>query len=141
MQVRTPPPTGLPGDVEGTVAVDANYFYVCTANFNSTVVGPITVTNTYSSNNEILLNNVTGLVNNAPVTFQGTGIGGITANTVYYIANVITGNSTITISNTRSTGSAGSVLVLTTANTGSNLCTATSYNGSNIWTRTALTSW
>jgi len=141
VQVRTPPPTGLPGDVEGTVAVDASYFYVCTGNYSATAVGPKTVTNTYSSNNEILLNNVTSLVANAPIIFQGTAIGGITANTVYYIKSVVTGNSTITISNTRSTGSAGTTLVLTTANTGSNLCTATSYNGSNIWTRTALTSW
>jgi hypothetical protein len=141
VQVRTPPPTGFPGDTEGAVAVDANYFYVCTGNFNSTVVGPKTVSNTYSSNNEILLNNLTSLVNNAPIVFAGNTFGGIAANTVYYINSIVTGNSTITISGTRSNGTAGSTLVLTTANTGSNLCTATSYNGSNIWTRTSLTSW
>jgi hypothetical protein len=141
VQVRTPPPTGFPGDTEGTIAVDANYFYVCTNKFNSTVVGPKNVSNTYSSNNEILLNNITSLITNAPVVFAGSVIGGITANTVYYIKSIITGNSTITISRTRSGGTAGSTLTLTTANTGSNLCTATSYNGSNIWTRTALTSW
>ena len=227
IQVRTPPPTGLPGDVEGAVAVDAisgqisvsstvaignyiianstsgvhpsmaivftgntdaansnivagttyyvssianstaftisssfngteldvgsttnsfngnpvSYFYVCTSNFNATTIGPLTVANTFSSNNEILLSSVTGLVNNAPVVFSGTTIGGLAANTIYYIVNVISGNTTITVSQTRSTGTAGSVLALTTASTGSNLCTATSYNGSNIWTRLALTSW
>lgn len=141
VQVRTPPPTGYPGDVEGTIAVDSNYFYVCTSSFNSTVVGPVLVTNTYSSNNEILLNNLTNLANNAPILFTGYVIGGIVANTIYYIKNIITGNSTITISDSRSSGTAGSVLNLTTAGTGSNVCTANSYNGSNIWTRTALSSW
>jgi len=141
VQVRTPPPTGYPGDVEGTVAVDANYLYVCTSSFNSTVAGPVLVTNTYSSNNEILLNNLTNLASNAPILFTGYVIGGIVANTVYYIKSIITGNSTITISGTRSSGTAGSTLTLTTATTGSNVCTATSYNGSNIWTRTALSSW
>jgi len=141
VQVRTPPPTGYPGDVEGTVAVDANYLYVCTSSFNSTVAGPVLVTNTYSSNNEILLNNLTNLASNAPILFTGYVIGGIVANTVYYIKSIITGNSTITISGTRSGGTAGSTLTLTTATTGSNVCTATSYNGSNIWTRTALSSW
>jgi hypothetical protein len=141
VQVRTPPPTGYPGDVEGTVAVDANYLYVCTSSFNSTVAGPVLVTNTYSSNNEILLNNLTNLASNAPILFTGYVIGGIVENTVYYIKSIITGNSTITISGTRSSGTAGSTLTLTTATTGSNVCTATSYNGSNIWTRTALSSW
>jgi hypothetical protein len=140
IQVRTPPPTGFPGDTEGTVAVDANYLYVCTGNFNSTTVSK-TVSNTYSSNNEILLNNLTSLVANAPIVFTGDVIGGIVANTIYYIKSIVNGNSTVTISSTRSGGTAGSTFVLTTANTGSNVCTATSYNGSNIWTRTSLSSW
>lgn len=140
IQVRTPPPTGFLGDTEGTVAIDTEYFYVCTGTFDSAAVGPITVTNTYSGNNNIILNTTSGLANDAPIIFAGDTFGNIAANTIYYIANIVNG-TTLTISDTRSGGTAGSVLALTTASTGSNLCTATSYNGSNIWTRLALTSW
>jgi len=141
IQVRTPPPTGLPGDVEGTVCIDTNYLYICTANYNSTAVSKL-ASNTYSSNNEVLLNNISSLVTNAPIIFQGNTFGNINANTVYYIKSIINGNSTVTLSETRSGGTAGSTLTLTTANVAANTTfTATSYNGSNIWTRTALSSW
>lgn len=36
IQNRTPAPTGFLGDVAGAVAVDANYLYVCTNDYNAT---------------------------------------------------------------------------------------------------------
>lgn len=36
IQTRSPSPTGMKGDTLGTVAVDANYLYVCTGNYNAT---------------------------------------------------------------------------------------------------------
>ena len=38
IQLRTPSPVGFQGDVAGTVAVDANYLYVCTDTFDSTLI-------------------------------------------------------------------------------------------------------
>ena len=136
IQTRTPASTGQPGDVAGTVAVDANYLYVCTDDFNSGGANTATkiATATFSSNNAITLNNVTSLSVNKPVIFTGTTFGGITANTVYYIKTIV--GSTITISDTRTSGTAGSTFVLSN---GTGTMTATSYNGSDIWKRVSLT--
>jgi hypothetical protein len=139
IQQRTPPPTGLPGDVEGTVAVDANYFYVCTSSFNSTVYNK-TVINTYATGNVITLNNTTSLATNAPIIFSGsvdTANTNLVANTVYYIKTISSPN--ITISTTRTGGTAGAVF---TPNNKSNVnAVLTAYIGSNIWTRVSLTGW
>jgi hypothetical protein len=137
---RTPPPTGLQGDVAGTVAVDENYLYVCTADFDSGGANTKQklATQTFSSNNEILLNNLTDISADIPVIFQGNTFGGIEANTVYYVKSLIGGNTTITISDTRTAGTAGSTFVLSNA---SGSCDAYFYLGSDIWKRVALSTW
>lgn len=137
IQVRTPSPNGFKGDVPGTVAVDANYFYVCTANFNSTITEKI-VSATTATVNEITLNSTTGLFVNNPIVFTGSTFGGITANTVYFIKTIVGGNSAITISDTRTAGVADGTKTLTTA---SGSFFANSYNGSAIWKKTDLTTW
>lgn len=140
IQQRTPAPTGFNGDVEGTVAIDANYLYVCTDTFDSGGVNTIerTANATYSSNNEVVLNSLTSVSADKPIIFSGTTFGGIVAGTVYYVKTVVSGNSSITLSDTRTAGTAGSTFVL--AN-GSGTCNAAIYLGSDIWKRIALTAW
>lgn len=140
VQQRTPAPTGFQGDVPGDVAVDSSYVYVCTGTFDSGGANTVakTATATAASINEVTLNNTNSLVVDAPIIFTGTTFGGIEANTVYYIKTIVSGNNAVTLSATRTAGSAGSILSLSTA---SGSATATSYNGSNIWKRTALTAW
>jgi hypothetical protein len=139
VQVGTPPATGFPGDVQGDVAVDANYVYVATGNFNSTAVGPYSTVSTTASSNVIQLSSGTSLVANAPIIFTGNVFGNIVANTVYYIASVSGAN--ITISPTRTGGTAGSVLQLTNGTpSGNTNMYAVSYNGTSIWKRIALSS-
>lgn len=140
VQERTPPPTGFQGDVAGTIAVDANYLYVCTDSFDSGGANTIskTVTNTYSGSNEIKLEELTSIVENVPIIFEGTTFGGITAGTVYYVKSIVEANVAITISSTRTAGTAGSAVTLTN---GSGTCTALVYLGSDIWKRIALTAW
>jgi lipopolysaccharide assembly outer membrane protein LptD (OstA) len=140
---RTPPPTGLPGDVAGTVAVDANYIYVCTDSFDSNVVQR-TVETTLSGNVIQILPSTTGLVVNAPIVFTGnvdTANTNLVANTVYYIkttqVDTLTGN--ITISATRTGGTAGSTFVVgAKANLTIN---ANAYIGTNVWKRVELSTW
>lgn len=140
VQQRTPAPTGFQGDVAGDVAVDASYAYVCTGTFNSGGANTLvkSATTTTASTDEVVLNNVTSLVANAPIIFTGTTFGNIVANTVYYIKTIVGGNSAVTLSATRTGGTAGSTFALSDA---SGTCVATSYNGSDIWKRIALTSW
>lgn len=140
VQQRTPAPTGFQGDVAGDISIDANYMYVCTGTFNSGSTNTVakTATITTASTDEVVLNNVTSLVANAPIIFTGTTFGGIVANTVYYIKTIVGGNLSVTLSDTRTSGTAGSTFALSDA-TGT--CIATSYNGSSIWKRIALTSW
>jgi hypothetical protein len=141
IQQRTPSPTGFQGDLAGDVAVDSTYAYVCTGTFNSGGANTLTRTATasYSSNNEVVISSTgSGLTVNKPIIFTGTTFGNITANTVYYVKSIVGANSSITLSDTRTAGTAGSTFVLTN---GSGTCTATSYNGSDIWKRIALTTW
>lgn len=136
---RTPPPTGLPGDVAGTVSVDANYVYVCTADFDSTLYSKV-VGNTFDSGNIIQLNNTTNLVANAPIIFTGnvdTANTNLVANTVYYIKTIASPN--ITVSGTRVAGTAGAEFnVGTKAN--ANIA-ATAIVGTDIWKRIELGTW
>lgn len=135
IQLRTPPPTGVPGDRQGAISVDANYMYVCGGNFNST---PVTINATATSTaNVITITNTTDLVTNAPVIFTGDVFGGVTANVVYYIKTV-TPPYSISISPDRTSGNAGAELQLTSA-TGT--MTGVSYNGTDIWKRVSLTTW
>jgi len=136
IQTRTPLPTGSQGDTAGTVAVDANYVYVCTGNYNSTAYA-VSATHTYASGNLITLSSTANLANNSPIVFTGNVFGGLVANAIYYVvSNAAAPN--ITVSATRTSGNAGNVFPLSTAN---GTATATYYIGSNIWTRVPLQSW
>lgn len=138
---RSVPPTGLPGDIAGTVAVDANYIYVCTDTFDANVV-PKTVGNTFSGN-LVQLSTTNNLVVDAPIIFSGNVANtNIVANTVYYIKTIIDVDSplgNITISDTRTSGTAGSTFAVAAQ---ANLTmTANAYIGTDIWKRVALTAW
>lgn len=136
---RDPPPTGVPGDMKGAVAVGSNYLYVCTGAFDSSV-HPKEVLNTYASGNILTLENTDSLVVNAPIIFTGSSanISGtnLVADKVYYIKTVVSGN--ITISDTRPTASAPEVAIGTKANAN---ITSTTYVGANIWKRVDINSW
>lgn len=136
---RSPPPTGLPGDVAGTVSVDADYIYVCTGDFDSDIYSKV-VGNTFNSGNIIQLNNTTNLLADAPIIFTGnvdTANTNLVANTVYYIKTISSPN--ITISGTRVAGTAGAEFdVGTKAN--ANIA-ATAIIGTDIWKRIELDTW
>jgi len=138
---RTPPPTGLPGDVAGTVSVDANYAYVCTGDFDSDIYVK-GVANTNATGNIIQLNNTTNLVADAPIIFTGnvdTANTNLVANTVYYIKTVASPN--ITISATRVAGTAGAEFAVGTKDNIANTITATAIVGTDIWKRIELDTW
>jgi hypothetical protein len=93
---------------------------------------------TVTTNFTITVNNTNSLVVNDAVIFTGNVFGNITANVPYYISSIDTGNSQITISDTRYNGIAGQIKPLTTA---SGSMTANSIQGTNIWKRLPLNSW
>ena len=154
IQSRSPGPTGLQGDVPGTVAVDTEYLYVCTGYFDSSGANSITANaiSTVAASNTI--NFQYSLDSNVavdmPVIFDSMKINGnsvttfanINAGQTYYVKTKPSASS-ITISDTRSGGVAGTELALTTvtANAGQTSMDATFYAGSNIWKRIDLTSW
>lgn len=119
------------------LANPVSYMYVCTDTYDANTIGPKYTANTFASNNEIVLNNLTSLANNAPIVFSGN-IGGLTANTTYYIKSLVSGNTSITVSRSRTNGIAGTAVTLTneTANVA-----CISYNGSDIWKRITLNNW
>ena len=140
---RNIPPTGIPGDVAGDIAVDANYLYVCTDTFDSTIVTK-EVKNTLAGN-LLQLDTTNFLVEDAPIIFTGnvdTPNTNIVANTVYYIKNIVNVDSplgNIKISASRTAGTAGAEFAIG-VKTDANIA-ATSYNGSDIWKRIELTTW
>lgn len=138
VQQRLVPPTGFQGDVAGTVAIDPTYLYVCTSDYDS-IANTVTITNTVSGSNIVTINNTAKVTANDPIILTGN-IGGLVANTVYYVASIVNAGApgNISVSATRTGGTAGANVTLTTA---SGTITATSFNGSDIWKRIALTSW
>ena len=126
-------------DASGTMYGNpASYLYVCTDDFNSTVYDTKEATNTYQTTNVVKMVNVNDLEVNAPIVFTGNVFGGLTQNQPYYIKSIDSGNSNITISQTRVNGIAGSEVLLSTD---SGNCLATVSIGSDIWKRIQLTSW
>jgi hypothetical protein len=138
IQQRTPAPTGFPGDVAGTVSVDANYAYVCTGSYNS-IANTLNITATISSSDKVTIDNTAKVTANDPIILA-SNIGGLVANTVYYVVGIVNAGSpgNISVSATRTSGTAGANVTLT-SNVGN--VTATTYNGTDIWKRIALTSW
>lgn len=114
------------------------YMYLATNDYNSNSFSK-TVTNTYVTTNSIKLSGTANLAVNAPIIFTGTTFGGLVANTVYYVKTIDSGNSNITVSQSRYNGTAGSPVLLTTANGTS---TATCYTeGNDIWQRISFNAW
>jgi hypothetical protein len=152
IQQRTPTPTGYQGDVAGEVAVDANYAYVCTGSYDSsaTTVSIAPAGNTVATGNVINFNATHGLTSptnlNVPIIFSGNAFtanafGGLTAGEIYYV-KTIPSSTSITVSATRTSGTAGSPVALTSATPAANTTlSGTYYIGSDIWKRIALTSW
>lgn len=127
----------LAGNASPTSSMYGNpvsYTYVCTDTYDATI-NERNVLSTTVTTNVVTLNNTTSLVTNAPIIFNAN-IGGIVANTIYYIKSISSPN--ITVSQSRTNGVADTVVTLTTDTTGT---TANIYIGSDIWKRIALTSW
>ena len=141
VQQRTPTPTGFQGDVAGDVAVDANYVYVCTASYNS-VANTVTVANATSTGDLLTVSNTGSLTLNDPIIFSGANVSqaNLVAGTIYYVKAIGTSgvNGTISVSASRTSGTAGANVTLTTTANG---FSAVTYNGTDIWKRIALTSW
>lgn len=123
-------------DASGTMYGNpASYLYVCTDDFNSTVYDTKEATNTYQTTNVVKMVNTDALEVNAPIVFTGNVFGGLTQNQPYYIKSIDTGNSNITISQTRVNGIAGSEVLLSTD---SGNCLATVTIGTDIWKQIPL---
>jgi len=111
-----------------------NYVYICTDTYNSTLYSKSVISTTVTTN-VVTLNNITNLTVNAPIIFTAN-IGGIYANTVYYIKAISSPN--ITVSQSRTNGVADTVVTLSSNSTAT---TATVYVGNDIWKKIATTSW
>ncbi len=111
-----------------------NYVYICTDTYNSTSYLK-NVSNTTVTTNAVTLNNITNLTVNAPIIFTAN-IGGIYANTVYYIKSISSPN--ITVSQSRTNGVADTVVTLSSNSTAT---TATAYVSNDIWKKIVTTSW
>lgn len=146
IQTRTPSPVGFLGDVAGTVAVDANYLYVCTGNYNATTyTGNASSTTSGTNLISFLAPLNVAVVANTPVVFDTmfvngnsvSSFGGINKSQIYYVKTTPT-SQTITISDTKG----GSTLTLSTvtANT-TTYMDAKFYVGTDIWKRVALSTW
>ena len=123
---RDPPPTGIPGDVSGTVTVGA-------------AAAQLTITATTNTGNYFTTaGNTSQLYPQLPIIFTGNSYAGgnITTGTAYYVRNVVS-NTTFTVSTTSSL-SANVVLATASgtmyANPESYVYVATSNFNSNIQT-------
>jgi hypothetical protein len=129
----------LAGNASVTSAMYANpisYVYVCTDPYDATEYTR-GVASTTDAGNIITLDapDTTSLTLNAPIIFTAN-VGGLYANTVYYIKTLSSPNITVSLS--RTNGIAGTVVdVITDAN----VTTATIYVGSDIWKRITPSSW
>lgn len=144
IQVRTPSPVGYLGDVAGTVAVDANYLYVCTDSFDATTIEKNAAGLTTTGNITLSGVTITGtagqfsctaasqtLIIGQPVTISGTfgGTGSITgyANPTTYYIIATNGSTTFTLSSTLGGGA-----ITTTAGTPTGLTYTVGINFINL---------
>jgi hypothetical protein len=134
----------LAGNASPTAAMFANptsYLYVCTASYNATA-NSISVANASSTGDLLTVSNTGSLTLNDPIIFTGANVtqANLVANTIYYVKAIASSgaNGTISVSATRTTGTAGANVTLTTTANG---FSAVTYNGTDIWKRIALTSW
>jgi hypothetical protein len=147
---RSPSPTGFTGDKLGAVAVDQEYLYICTDTYDATTISLDGVSTTSGTNLITFTTDVTsaGVANNMPVVFdtmfiantEVTNFGNLESGRFYYVKAI--SGSTITVSDTRTAGTAGDVFVLDTVASGVNTSfDATFYDGTDIWKRVTLGSW
>jgi len=111
-----------------------SYSYVCTDTYDATTYTKNVLSTTVTTN-VVTLNNTTSLAVNSPIIFAAD-IGGLLANTVYYIKTISSPN--ITVSRSRTNGVADTTVTLSS---NSSATTATIYVGSDIWKRITLNSW
>jgi hypothetical protein len=141
VQQRTPSPTGFNGDVEGTISIDANYLYVCTDTYDA-IANSITISNSNATGNILTISDTGKLTLNDPIIFTGANVtqANLVANTIYYVKAIASSgiNGNISVSATRTSGTAGANVALTTTANG---FSAVTYNGTDIWKRISLTSW
>ena len=122
--------------VVAVVDIAAADVYIATDTYNSTVYARSVLSTTVTTNVITLGSpDTTSLTVNSPIVFDGN-IGGLLANTVYYIKTISSPN--ITVSRSRSNGVADSTVVLSSNSTAT---TANIYVGSDIWKRIPLQSW
>ena len=152
IQQRTPSPVGFPGDVEGDISMDPTYAYICTADYDATTTQKAIAPNgnTVATGNVINFDVVHGLVSptnlNVPIVFTGNAFvsnsfGGLTQGQLYYV-KTIPSTTSITVSASRTGGTADSPVALTSASpAGNTTLYGTYYVGSSIWKRIALTTW
>ena len=131
----------LAGNASPTEAMFANpesYLYVCTDSYNS-VANTVYVTATTVTSNKVTIDNTAKVTANDPIILS-SNIGGLIANTVYYVVGIadVGANGNISVSATRTNGIAGANVILSNA---SGNISSVSYNGTDIWKRIALTSW
>jgi hypothetical protein len=111
-----------------------SYSYICTDTYDATTYTKNVLSTTVTTN-VVTLNNTTSLAVNSPIIFAAD-IGGLLANTVYYIKTISSPN--ITVSRSRTNGVADTTVTLSS---NSSATTATIYVGSDIWKRITLNSW
>jgi hypothetical protein len=118
------------------------YLYVAVEDYNATAVTLLNVDSTLAPNLILLDASSPSIANNCPIKFTGDSSNlaniGLEANTVYYIKNWWSGNTTLTVSKTRSNGVAGLEYqgILTVAS--STGVDPIIYNGSDIFRRVPL---
>jgi hypothetical protein len=118
------------------------YLYVAVEDYNATAVTLLNVDSTLAPNLILLDASSPSIANNCPIKFTGDSSNlaniGLEANTVYYIKNWWSGNTTLTVSKTRSNGISGleyQGILTVAANTGVDPII---YNGSDIFRRVPL---
>jgi hypothetical protein len=125
----------------GDIAVDTDYVYVCTASYNSTA-NTVAIANATATGNLLTVSNTGSLTLNDPIIFTGANVtqANLVANTIYYVKAIASAgaNGTISVSDSRTSGTAGANVTLTTTANG---FSAVTYNGTDIWKRIALTTW
>lgn len=120
------------------------YMYIAVDDFSANYnANPVNITNT-TSPNLLVLSATTNVANNNPIIFTGTAANlanvGLQANTVYYVKNYWSGNSTISVSKTRYDGIAGPEyqgIATVAANVGVDFVC---YDGRDIFRRVSLNS-
>jgi hypothetical protein len=131
----------LAGNASPTEAMFANpasYLYICTDSYNS-VANTVYVKATTVTTNKVTIDDTAKVTANDPIILSAN-IGGLIANTVYYVVAIadVGANGNISVSATRTNGIAGANVTLSNA---SGNISSVSYNGTDIWKRIQLTSW